>query len=62
VAVVVEASSDDGAGRPDSVTGGGIVWAAADELCEHEASASAATGKRSSTDWGAARRFIAPVI
>jgi hypothetical protein len=62
VAVVVEALSDEGAGRPDSVIGGGIVCAAADELCEHEESASAATGNMSSTDLGAARRFIAPAI
>jgi len=59
VAVVVDASAV-GAGRPDNVIGGGMVCADADEpFCEHDETASAKTGRASSNDWGAARRFIA---
>jgi len=58
VAVVVAAAV--GAGRPDNVIGGGMVCADADEpFWEHDETASAKTGRASSNDWDAARRFIA---
>ena len=59
VARVETTAAAVGAGRPDSVTGGGGVAADADEpFCEHDESSSANAEITSGADWDTARRFI----